>query len=81
MSEELIRKYQETITLLQFRMPGYTFYGDFVNSDDGKIAYRLSFFKEFDGNNTNIKRKIFKYMENSDKALWYFVKIAQNRFF
>ena len=49
MSEELVRKYQETITLLQFKMPGYTFTGDFVNSDDGKVAYRLSFFKGFDG--------------------------------
>jgi hypothetical protein len=81
MNEELIRKYQETITLLQFRMPGYTFYGDFVNSYDGKIAYRLTFFKESDGNGADTKRKIFKYMENSEKALWYFVKIAQNRFF
>lgn len=78
MSEELVRKYQETIALLQFKMPGYTFTGDFVNSDDGKVAYRLSFFKGFDG---VIKRKTFKYLQNSEKALWYFVKIAQNRFF
>ena len=37
MNEELMKCYQETITLLQFRNPGYTFHGEFRNSDDGRL--------------------------------------------
>lgn len=85
MDEELMKCYQETITLLQFRNPGYTFHGEFRGSEDGKTAFRLFYYKELDSNGEWSARtqgeKIYKYMPTAEKALWYFVKTSKNRVF
>ena len=79
MNEELIRKYNETISLLQVRKPGYNFYGQFVESEDGKVAYRLCSFKI--GEREDTKYKTFKFLSSRNKALLYFIKVAQNGIF
>ena len=79
MSEELIRKYHEAISLLQARSPGYNFYGQFIDSEDGKVAYRLCSFKI--GESEDTKYKTFKFLSSKNKALLYFIKVAQNGIF
>ena len=79
MGKELIRKYNETISLLQAKKPGYIFYGKFVDSEDGKVAYRLCSFKS--GESEDTKYKTFKFLSSKNKALLYFIKVAQNGIF
>ena len=82
MNEELMRKYQDTISLLQFRNPNYSFHGEFIKDFDGKIAFKLTYYKTFnDSEETSYSTKVFKYMDTSEKALRYFIKAAQNRVF
>lgn len=82
MDEELMRKYQDTISLLQFRKPNYSFHGQFINDFDGKTAFKLTYYKTFNGSEeTSYYTKVFKYMNTSEKALRFFIKAAQNRVF
>ena len=81
MNEELMKKYQDTITLLQYRLPGYSFYGEFVPSGE-TVSFKLLCYKFYDGNEQgDFKTKVFKPMKNNEQALWYFIKTAQNRVF
>lgn len=77
MNEELIKKYQETITLLQYRLPGYSFYGSFRGEDGGKYSFELTII----GKGGNFNKKVFKPMETEALALRYFINTAQNRVF
>ncbi len=85
MNEELIRKYQETISLLQYRNPKNSYHGEFVSNSDGKSAFKLTFYKTFDDSSpwssTSFGSKTFKYMNSNEEALKYFIKAAQNRVF
>ncbi len=86
MNEEILRKYQETISLLQFRNPKYSFHGEFVSGENGKIAFKLLYYKNFDSEDgswaaSTYNTKTFKYMNSSEDAIKYFIKVAQNRVF
>lgn len=79
MDEDILKKYQETITLLQFRHPGYTFHGEFIHDSNGNVAFKLTYLNtlEMDGN----RHIIFEYMDSPTKALKYFIYASQNRVF
>ena len=81
MNEELIRKYQEIISLLQYRNPKCSFNGEFVMGDNGKIAFKLIYFNPNEENWGGYGSKTFKYMKTNEDALRYFIKSAQNRVF
>lgn len=85
MNEDLIRQYQETISLLHYRKPNYSYHGEFVSDELGKTAFKLIYYKRDEGlpwvDANEIKTKIFKYTDNSENALRYFIKTAQNRVF
>jgi len=76
MEEDIIRKYQETLALLQFRSPSTTFYGNFDIDDDGRYAFVLTVIKK-----GSASKKKYKYMKNANEALRYFIRVSQNRFF
>ena len=79
MDEELLRRYQEAITLLQFRHPGKSFSGDFSYGFDGKVALKLLMYNSHDF--SDMKTIIFKYKESKGKAIMSFIKEVQNRVF
>ena len=83
MNEEVLKKYQDTITLLQYRLPGYSFHGEFINLDEGKVSFKLVYYKAPGDNEWvgGLKTKVFKPMKDNEQALWYFIKTAQNRVF
>jgi hypothetical protein len=82
MNEELMKKYQDTITLLQYRLPGYSFNGEFVPLGE-TVSFKLVYYKFLSENDwgEGLKTKTFKPMKNSEQALRYFIKTAQNRVF
>ena len=86
MDEELIRKYQEAISLLQYRNPKYSYHGEFVSDWSGRSAFKLTYYKRLDSTDspwsaTTFNTKIFKYMKSNEDALKYFIKSVQNRVF
>lgn len=83
MDEEIIKKYRDTITLLQYRLPDYSFHGEFVPLGE-TVSFKLVYYKspsENDWSSGGFKTKVFKPMKNNEQALLYFIKTAQNRVF
>ena len=86
MEEELIRKYQEAISLLQYRNPKYSYHGEFVSDWSGRSAFKLTYYTRLDSQDspwsaTSFNSKTFKYMKTNEAALRYFIKMVQNRVF
>lgn len=79
MKYDLMKKYQDVISLLFSRNPKNFYYGSFVNDSNGKTAFKLSYYP-LDGE-YELSNKTFKYMDTKEDALSYFVKTAQNRVF
>jgi len=77
--EEILKKYQETISLLYYRNPRFSYHGDFITNENGKIAFRLIYYDIIDSG--YYKSEIFKYVDTKEKAVEYFIYMAQNRFF
>ena len=75
--EEILKRYQETISLLYYRNPKFSYHGDFITNEDGKVAFRLKYYDIFGLG----YKKIFKYVDTKEKAVEYFIYMAQNRFF
>ena len=85
-SEDVMKKYRDTITLLQYREPGVSFHAEFVREFGNKVALKLTCLKNFnsdEGNwaGTSYSSKTFKYADTEDKAIMHFVKASQNRVF
>jgi hypothetical protein len=84
MNEELIKKYQEAISLLHYRKPNNRYLGEFTLNEDNKTAFKLT---RYTCSNDDlftlpkIKTKTFKYFDSKEDALKYFIKMAQNRVF
>jgi hypothetical protein len=86
MDEELIRKYQEAISLLQYRNPKYSYHGEFVSDFSGRSALKLTYYTRLESTDspwsaTTFNSKTFKYMKSNEEALKYFIKAVQNRVF
>lgn len=84
MDEELIKKYQEAISLLQYRKPNNRYHGEFTLNENNKTAFKLTYYTcSYDDLLpwSNVKTKTFKYFDSRENALKYFIKTAQNRDF
>lgn len=75
MNEDIIALYQEALGLLRFRNPNLTLSGTFDYNSDGSVCFELQCIGEH-----GIKKHKFKVMEDTTKALKYFIKTSQNLF-
>ena len=75
MDDELIKRYQEAISLLTLRNGNLGFYGDYYYNDDSSVSYVLHYI--YDG---KLKKMKFKSMKNTEDAVKYFIHCAQNMY-
>ena len=75
MDKELMEKYQQAISLLQFRNPGCSFSGSFHPADGDKVLFTLYIVKTDEWKSG---KKAFKPMDTKENALRYFIKASQN---